>query len=366
MLPEYHINHHQSPHTNKYQVKAPGNLLGSTSNYRSIVMVSKAMFRATTDTWPAVVPECPSAWSFSSPRSVSHWSATPLLIKELVAMIQFIFVLLFSVVFGTSVATESGRPDSPTREVPRPSFRPERGVLYRMLSNDWAKKSQYNSGRPHPVVVLGPDYATNGWGTLVVEISHNLKATKFALLTEFFPEGTQIPPFKYSYYPASIIDESSEINVGEARVVITARRVFIDCVEPVLKMKEEDVKKIEGSIRKAHLKQSRHSSLSIGKDIFGLGEEYKDKKNEFVPDENILRKAAMDAYDFRKLKKIGPFAVSTPQCAEPHGKGAPSCAANTLENEMNKLAATPPKPSRRNKRRKKKGNTPQKGEEGGK
>ncbi|KAK2462448.1 hypothetical protein APHAL10511_005545 [Amanita phalloides] len=180
--------------------------------------------------------------------------------------------------------------------------------------------------KPRPVVVLGPDVFTQGWGTLVVEISHNpIKKGWTRSLTDFFPEGTKIPPIKDSsdqhHATGKEITKESKINVKKARVVLTVENVLIAC-EYVLKMEEKYVAMIKQSISDADLSQTRHPSLYY-KDIQlkGLGHAnyYQlDDKYTFVPSEYILERAREGKYDFTKHGYWRSIYSKAP-CTQPQG-----------------------------------------------
>ncbi|KAK2463891.1 hypothetical protein APHAL10511_004063 [Amanita phalloides] len=269
-------------------------------------------------------------------------------------MIQIIFALLFSLLFGTSVATESGRPDSPTREVPKPTLKVDIGEIRWAFPGEWGQ-ARKESSKPRPVVVLGPDVFTQGWGTLVVEISHNpLKKDWTRPLTDFFPKGTRIPPVKDSsdhHATGKEITKESRINVKKARVVLTVENVLIAC-ESVLKMEEKYVAVIKQSISEANLAQTRHPSLYY-KDIRlkGLGHAnyYQlDDKYTFVPSEYILEREREGKYDFNKH---GYWRSTYPKapCTQPQGgegkKGKePSSCAGSPGKKNTELAVIPGTP----------------------
>ncbi|KAK2462447.1 hypothetical protein APHAL10511_005544 [Amanita phalloides] len=140
---------------------------------------------------------------------------------------------------------------------------------------------------PHPVVVLRPDFLTNDWGVLVVEITHNLPSSDmFKPLKNYYPEGTMIPP-PWNCWPStgSPINDQSVINVGKARVVLTFQSVFIKAAWD-LNMDIENVEDIEKSIQDHKMEQSRPPWLSVGW-VLGMGYDSKGRR-EFFLNKHIL------------------------------------------------------------------------------
>ncbi|KAK2462995.1 hypothetical protein APHAL10511_004982 [Amanita phalloides] len=183
-------------------------------------------------------------------------------------MIQFTFVLLFSLIFGISVATEPSRPDLPKQQAKEHPYKRRR--LYLARPREWG---EHGSGRnmQHPVVVLGPDPLTNGQGTLVVEISHNPTASFSERAIHYYPKDTMIPAT--AVQPARKLDRNSMINVGEVRVVRTSDDVFVKYLEN-LDMSESNVRRIENQIKAHNLYQWRHESLLKHPAVRGMGDNY--------------------------------------------------------------------------------------------